>query len=352
MKAGVHSRIDNQETTMHASQPPSPTAGPAGTRRRKLLAAAAAALAPAWPARAQADWPSRPVKLVSPYGAGGASDLSARILGEYLGQVVGQQVVVENKPGAGTRLATELVARAPADGYTVLYVAAPYATAEALYGKMMSYRREQLQPVAMAMRAPLFLIVHAQSPVRTVRDLVAFARSRPGGLNVGSPGAGSQPHLAAELLLRDAGVRGLNVHMRGDAMAYTELLAGRVDATLTAISSALPHIEAGKLRVLGVASEARSPLYPSAPTIREQGFPNVVASGWYGFMVPAATPLQVVARLQAAALRALDDASIRKKLLDIGLEASGATGAEFARFIDSETRKWTAVIRKAGIQVE
>lgn len=329
-------------------------AKPIGFRRRTLVAAAGAGLVPALglQARAQADWPSRPVKLVSPYGAGGASDLSARILGEYLGRVLGQQVVVENKPGAGTRLATELVARAPADGYTVLYVAAPYATAEALYGKMMSYRREQLQPVAMAMRAPLFLIVNAQAPVKTVRELVAYAKTRPSGINFGSPGAGSQPHLAAELLMRDAGMKGLNVHMRGDAMAYTELLGGRVDATLTAISSALPHIEAGKLRVVGVASEARSPLYPAAPTIREQGFPSVVASGWYGFMVPASTPRLVVAKLQSGVLRALDDPAIRKKLLDIGLEAQGATGADFAQFIDRETRKWSEVIRKAGIQVE
>ncbi len=322
------------------------------TRRTVLAAGPAAALGWALPAQAQADWPARPVKLVSPYAAGGASDLSARLLGEYLGRTVGQQFVVENKPGAGTRLATELVARAPADGYTLLYVAAPFATAEALYGKLMSYRRDQLQPVAMAMRAPLFLIVNAQSPMKSVRDLVSFAKTRPGGINFGSPGAGSQPHLAAELLMRDAGMKGLNVHMRGDAMAYTELLAGRVDATLTAISSALPHIEAGKLRVLGVASESRSPLYPSAPTIREQGFPSVVASGWYGFMVPASTPRQIVARLQAAVLRALDDAAIKQKLLEIGLEAQGATGAEFAQFIERETRKWTDVIRKAGIQVE
>ena len=330
------------------------TAKPAGLKRRTLVAAAGAGLVPALglQVRAQADWPSRPVKLVSPYGAGGASDLSARILGEYLARVLGQQIVVENKPGAGTRLATELVARAPADGYTVLYVAAPYATAEALYGKMMSYRREQLQPVAFAMRAPLFLIVNAQSPVKTVRELVEYAKTRPSGINFGSPGAGSQPHLAAELLMRDAGMKGLNVHMRGDAMAYTELLGGRVDATLTAISSALPHIEAGKLRVIGVASEARSALYQSAPTIREQGFPSVVASGWYGFMVPASTPRLVIAKLQSGVLRALEDPGIRKKLLDIGLEASGATGAEFAQFIDRETRKWTDVIRKAGIQVE
>jgi tripartite-type tricarboxylate transporter receptor subunit TctC len=249
---------------------PSPKFQAAGLQRRTVLVTLAAGVAAGSGllAHAQTDWPSRPVKLISPYGAGGASDLSARVLGEYLARELGQQIVVENKPGAGTRVAIEMVARAPADGYTVLYVAAPYATAEALYGKGLSYQRDQLRPIAMAMHAPLFLIVNAQSPVKTVRDLVAYSKTRPGGLNFGSPGAGSQPHLAAELLLRDAGMQGVNVHMRGDAMAYSELLGGRIDATLTAISSALPHIEAGKLRVVGVASEARSPLYPSAPTFR------------------------------------------------------------------------------------
>lgn len=327
---------------------------PTRPQRRTVLATLAAGLASGTGllAHAQADWPTRPVKLISPYAAGGASDLSARVLGEYLGKALGQQFVVENKPGAGTRVGTEFVARAPADGYTVLYVAAPYATAEALYGQGLSYQREQLRPIAMAMHAPLFLIVNAQTPIKTVRDLVAFSKTRPGGINIGTPGAGSQPHLAGELLLREAGMEGINVHMRGDALAYSELLGGRVDATLTAISSALPHITAGKLRVLGVASEKRSALYPSAPTIREQGFPSVVASGWYGFMVPAATPAEVVAKLQAAILRALDDAAIKQKLLDIGLEASGAPGSEFAAYIDEQTRKWTGVIRSANIKID
>lgn len=323
-------------------------------QRRTVLATMAAGLASGTGllAHAQADWPTRPVKLISPYAAGGASDLSARVLGEYLAKVLGQQFVVENKPGAGTRLGTEFVARAPADGYTVLYVAAPYATAEALYGKGLSYQREQLRPIAMAMHAPLFLIVNAQTQIKGVRDLVAFAKTRPGGINIGTPGAGSQPHLAGELLLREAGIEGINVHMKGDSVAYSELLGGRLDATLTAISTALPHIAAGKLRVLGVASEKRSALYPAAPTIREQGFQGVVASGWYGFMVPAATPGDVVAKLQAAILRALDDSTIKQKLLDLGLEASGAPGAKFATYIDDQTRKWTGVIRDANIKID
>ncbi|MET0274372.1 MAG: tripartite tricarboxylate transporter substrate binding protein [Phenylobacterium sp.] len=322
------------------------------TRRALLAAAASASAGPYTAALAQSDWPSRPVRLISPYGAGGANDISARILGEYLKGPLGQQFVVENKPGAGTRIANEMVARAAPDGYTVLYVAAPYATAEALYGKLPFDPRKDLKPVAMAALAPLFLIVNSQSQFKTLKDLVAYGKSRPEGLTFASPGAGSQPHLAAQLLFRDAGVKGLNVHMRGDAVAYTELLAGRVDATLTAITTALPHIEAGKLRVLGVASAAPSGVYPQAPTLRQQGYPNVVASGWYGFMLPGATPAGITARLQMAVLRALGDPGIKSKLLTQGLDAHGLPAAEFGKFIEDENRKWTDVIRKAGIKGE
>ena len=242
--------------------------------RRTLLGTAAACLAAGsiLPARAE-NWPSRYVRLVSPYGAGGANDISLRILAEYLGNRLGQQFIVENRPGAGTRLANEFVAHAAADGYTFLYAAAPYATAEALFGKLTYDPRKDLQPVAMAVMAPIFLIINAEAPFRNLQELIAYGKSRPDGLTFASPGVGSQPHLAAELLFRDAGVKGLNIPFRGDAMAYTELLAGRVDATLTAISTALPYIETGKLRVLGVASAERSPLYPQAPSCASRALP-------------------------------------------------------------------------------
>ena len=321
------------------------------TRRTLLGTIAGLAAASGLPARAQSDWPSRPVRLVSPYGAGGANDISLRILAEQLERRLGQRFIVENKPGAGTRVANESVARAAADGYTFLYAAAPYATAEALYGKL-NYERKDLQHVAMAVAAPIFLIINAQAPFKTLPELIAYGKSQPDGLTFGSPGAGSQPHLAAELLFREAGVKGLNVPFRGDNMAYTELLAGRIDATLTAISTALPHIQSGALRVLGVASVARSPIYPEALTLREQGLPSVVAAGWFGFMAPAATPRGIVDRLQDEVIRALADPEVKQKLLVQGLEARGGTAAEFGQFIDDETRKWSELIRAAGLKGE
>lgn len=321
--------------------------------RRTLLATAAAGFAAGLgvTARAEDNWPSRLVRLISPYGAGGANDISLRILAEYIGHRLGQQFIVENRPGAGTRLANESVAHASPDGYTFLYVAAPYATAEALYGKL-NYERKELQPVAMAVTAPIFLLISADAPFKTLPELIAYGKSQPNGLTFASPGAGSQPHLAAELLFRDAAVKGMNVPFRGNSMAYTELLAGRVDATITAISTALPHVESGKFRVLGVAAAEPSAIYPQAPTLREQGLPNVVASGWYGFMAPAATPRAIVNRFQDEIVRALGDPEVKQKLLIQGLEARGGTAAEFQKFIDDETRKWGELIRQAGLKGE
>ncbi|ANV99820.1 Bug family tripartite tricarboxylate transporter substrate binding protein [Bradyrhizobium icense] len=322
--------------------------------RRTLLGTIAAAFAtgPGLPAFAEGNWPTRLVRLVSPYGAGGANDISLRMLAEQLGRSLNQQFIVENKPGAGTRIANELVARAAPDGYTFLYAAAPYATAEALFGQLKYDPRKDLRPVAMAVMAPIFLIVNAKARFKNLQELIAYGKSQPDGLTFASPGAGSQPHLAAELLLRDAGVKGLNVQYRGDAMAYTELLAGRVDATLTAISTALPHIQSGDFRVLGVASAERSAIYPQAPTLRERGFPNVVASGWYGFMAPSATPQPIVERMQQEINRALADPEVKQKLPAQGLEARAGSATEFGKFIDDETRKWGEVIRAAGLKGE
>jgi tripartite-type tricarboxylate transporter receptor subunit TctC len=304
------------------------------------------------PAGAQASWPDKTVRLISPYGAGGSNDISARILAEQLGKRLGQQFIVDNKPGAGTRLGNELVARAAPDGNTLLYAAAPYATVETLYGKLSYDPRKDLRAVSLAVIAPVFLIVNADSPFKTTADLVAYGKNKPEGLTFASPGSGSGPHLAAELFFKEAGVKGLNVHFRGDATAYTELLAGRVDATMTAITSALPHIQAGKLRVLGVSSEQRSPIHPSAPTLREQGFAKVVGYGWFGLMAPAATPQRIVDRLSEEVKAILTDAVVKQKLAGLGLQAQGSSPAEFAAFIDQEMARWAEVIRIAGIKGE
>ena len=325
------------------------------TRRAFLAHAAILPCAGVWSCCASAQavlpWPDRLVRLVSPYGAGGSNDTSARMLAERLGQRLGQQFIVENKPGAGTRVGNELVARAAPDGYTVLFAAAPYATVESLYGKLSYDPRKDLRAVSLAITAPVFLIVNADSPFKTTADLVAYGKAnKERGLTFASPGSGSGPHLTAELFFREAGVKGLNVHFRGDATAYTELLAGRVDATMTAITSALPHIQAGKLRVLAVASEQRSPIHAAAPTLIEQGYANVVGYGWFGFMVPAATPQRIVNRLATEVNAILADEAMKQRLIALGLQPRGTTPAEFTVFLDKEMERWSAIIKQAGIK--
>lgn len=297
-------------------------------------------------------WPARPIRLIAPYGAGGSNDILTRLLGEALAPRLGQNLVVENKAGAGTRIANELVARAAPDGYTVLHAAAPIAIGEALYPKLPYDLKKDFEPVVSTAIAPLFLIVNAAAPYRTVAEFVEYGRSRPDGLTFGSPGAGSAPHLTAELLLRAAGAKGVIAQFKGDAPAYTELLAGRIDATLTAISTAVPHIQAGKLRVLAVANEERTPLYPQAPTIRESGHPSVVGYGWYGLLVPAGTPPAIVQRLNTETNAVLGDAGLRQKAEAVGLQLRGGSAAEFATFMGSETRKWAQVIKAANIIAE
>ncbi|HLU78160.1 MAG TPA: tripartite tricarboxylate transporter substrate binding protein [Burkholderiaceae bacterium] len=317
-----------------------------------LLGCAASLMLAAAPAGAQGDWPSRSFRIVSPYGAGGPNDLAARLIGEELGKRLGQSVVVENKVGAGTAIGNHYVAKAPADGYTLLFAAAPYSTLEALNGKLSYDPNKDLLPVAKVAAAPLFLIVNADSPYKTVQDLVRAGSEKPEGLTMGSPGHGSLPHLSQELFLRDAGVKGVVVQYKGDVAAYTDLIAGRLDATLTAITAALPHIEAGKLRVLGVASEQPSAIYPDAKPLKDQGLANVVASGWYGFMVPAGTDQASIDRLDKEINEILQQPEVKQRMLSMGLEITAGDQKEFQRFIQSEMQKWAGVIKDAGIKAQ
>ncbi|WP_354682607.1 tripartite tricarboxylate transporter substrate binding protein [Cupriavidus necator] len=315
-----------------------------------LLLAAAPALVPR-AARAQG-YPGRTVRLISPYGPGGSNDTSARLLAGALSRKYGQQFVVENKPGAGTRVANETLARAAPDGYTLLWAAAPFAINTAAGLPQQYDIHKDFVAVGPRVIGPLFLIVKADSPVRSVADFVRMARAKAQGVTFASPGAGSGPHLTAELFAVQAKFKALNVHYRGDATAYTELLAGRVDATLTAITSALPFIKAGQLRVLAVASEQRTPVYPDALTFAEQGFPGVTGYGWFGLMAPAGTPAAIVGQLNRDASAVLAGADVRNKLAALGLQPEPGDSPAFAQFIDAEVRKWGAVIKASGLVLE
>ena len=318
----------------------------AGTRVLGLTALAHA------PAGQASTWPSHSVKVVCPYGPGGGSDVSLRVLTQKLGEHYQQSFVVENKPGASTRMGYEAVARAAGDGYSLLYAAATYATVEALFGKLNYDPRKDLLPIVHVGTVPLFLIVNASSPVQSVADLVQLARSRAQGMTFATPAAGSVPHLACELFMREAKAPGLCVHLKGDAASFTELLAGRVDACFTGITAALPHIKAGSLRVLATSSPQRNTTYPQAATTAELGLPKVQGSAWYGFMAPKGTAADTIASLNQSLNTLLHDAPTKARLLELGVETRGGTPAEFAQFIAQESKRWANVIAQAKIVAE
>ena len=297
-------------------------------------------------------WPAKPVRIISPYGAGGANDISIRIIAREFETKYGQRFIVENKPGAGTRIATETVARAADDGYTFMWAAAPIAITAAAGIKTPYDIHKDFVAIGPRLTAPIFLTVNSSSPVHTVADFAKMAREKKDGVTFASPGSGSAPHLTAELFGIKGRFKVTNVHYRGDATAYTDLVGGRVDAALTAITAALPFVRSGKLRVIAVASESRSQVYPEAPTFAEGGVPDVVGYGWYGFVAPAGTPSAVVQQLKKDATQVLQTPAVVRQLLDLGLEPPPPTDTQFAAFIDAEVQKWSSVIKTAGIVLD
>ena len=297
-------------------------------------------------------WPTKPVRIISPYGPGGANDISIRIIAKEIETKYGQRFIIENKPGAGTRIANETAARAPADGYTFMWAAAPFAITAAAGIKTPYDIHKDFVAFGPRVIAPIFLTVNASSPVHTVADFVKMARQNKDGVTFASPGSGSAPHLTAELFGIKGQFKVTNVHYRGDATAYTDLVGGRVDAALTAITSALPFVKSGKLRVIAVASESKSAVFPDAPTFAEGGVPGVVGYGWYGFVAPAGTPSAIVQQLSEAVTKVLQDPAVARQLVVLGLEPQPSTNTSFAAFIDAEVRKWSSVIKTAGIVLE
>ena len=320
-------------------------------RRRLLAGLAAATPLSLWgPAHAQGAWPERTVRIVSPYGAGGSNDISARLFAERFGKRMGQQFNVENKPGAGTRLANEFVARAPADGTTLLYAAAPFAVVESLYGKLSYDPGRDFQPVTLALVAPVFLIVNAELPVKTVAEFIKYAKSKPQGINIGSP-APLGPALTGELFMKEAGIQGLSVHFRDDAPPTPNCWPG---AWTRPSPPSPPRCRTS--RPASCASsrwpETTQPIEPQVPTFAEAGFPNIVGYGWFGFIVPRGTPAAVVDKLSAETNAVLAEPDFKARMLQLGLQPRGGTPAEFAAFIVRETRKWSDVIRVAGVKGE
>jgi tripartite-type tricarboxylate transporter receptor subunit TctC len=296
------------------------------------------------------EFPARPLRFVVGQAPGGATDIVARLVASKLTEVLGQNVVVENRTGAAGSIAAAGVARGPADGYSVLVVSSSYSINPSLYASLPFDPLKDLAPVSLLAQAPFLLVVHPSVPARSVKELIALARTRPDVLTYGSGGMGSSGHMAGALFELGSGVRITHVPYKGAGQALVDVLAGQITFTFASVLSSLPHVKQQRLRALGVTGVKRSPALPQVPTIAEAGVPGYATTTWYGLLVPAATPQAVVERLAAATRTAISSAEIRDRLLADGAEPAGSTPAEFRQHLNAEVAKWAKVTRSAGIK--
>ena len=325
--------------------------------RRRLLALAAAApvLAVGRTTAAQAPslpgWPNRFVKLVVPFTPGGGIDGIGRILGARLSEMWGQQVVIENKPGAGGNIASEFVARSAPDGYTIYITAAGLAVNRYLFASINYDPLADFAPVTLICLFPNLLVVPNSSQVRSVNDLLALAKNNPGKVTFASPGHGSSPHMSGELFKYLAKVDLTHVPYRGASPAYTDVIAGRVDCTFAVMASGLPLVRSGQLRALGVTTAARVAAAPEVPTIAEAGVPGYDTSSWFAFFVPAKTPPEIIRKMHADTVAALAEPQIRAKLDALGVVVVGSTPEQLGTHLKAEMERWAPVIKAANIRV-
>jgi len=298
-------------------------------------------------------YPSKPVRMIVAYPPGGGTDIVGRMVAQKLGEALGQPVVVENRGGASGNIGTELAARAVPDGYTVLMGnVAPNAINVSLFRNLPYDPVADFAPVTLVASTPNILVVHPTTPARTVKEVIALAKAKPGALNFASAGVGSSSHLAGELFRILAGADIVHVPYKGAGPAMVDVLSGQVQLYFATMPAAMPHVKSGKLAPVAVTSARRSQALPGLPTIAESGVSGYEASTWYGLLAPARTPGAAVARLHEGVVKILADAAVREKLADQGFEPVGDSPGEFAAYIKSEIAKWGKVIRDAGIRPE
>ena len=297
-------------------------------------------------------YPSKPIRIVVGFTPGGGVDINARLLAPKLAEDFGQQVIVENRPGAGTNIANELVARAAPDGYTLLINTAAVAINMSLYKKVGYDALRDFAPLSLFSMSPNILVVHVSVPVKNVKELVALAKSRPGELNFSSAGAGTTQHLAGELFNLRAGTKMVHVPYRGSAPSLTALISGEVELTYANIPAISAHVKAGRLRPLANLGPKRSDQLPEVPTIREAGIKGVEVVVWYGVLAPAATPRDIVVKLADAIARAARSPDTRQRLQDLGAEPVGNTPEEFGKLLREEVARWAEVVRVSGARAD
>jgi len=319
---------------------------------KHFIAAGFAALALAQPAAAQSEYPNKTVRLVVPFAPGGSTDTLARIMAEQLQGELGQTVIVENKPGAGGNIGGDLVAKSPADGYTVLVSAAGMIVINpSLYASMPYDPLTDLAPVTLLASEHSLMAVPASLPIKSVKDLIAYAKSKPKDVSYGSPGNGTPAHLGGELFNQLAGTTLAHIPYKGSGPAINDLIAGQTTMMVDNMPALLPHVQSGRLRAIAVASEKRVATVPDVPTAIESGLKGYVITAWKGLMVPAGTPRAVIDKLHAAAVKVLAKPDVRKRLLDLGAEPAGTTPEQYAKQIKAETASWAALVKSTGTKM-
>lgn len=323
-------------------------------KRSLLLAAAtlAAAAATAPLAFAQGGYPDKPIRIVVPYTPGGFNDTLARTVGAKLQTAWGQPVTVDNRPGGATVIGIDAVAKAPPDGYTLLIVPFSFAVNPSIFAKLPYDAQKDFAPVTLAATTANLLVVPAASPLNSVKDLIAAAKTRPGGMSYASTGIGSSNHLSMEKFKQMAGVDITHVPYKGSAPAVTDLIGGQVQVMFDNISNVLPHVRSGKLKVLAVTTPQRSPLVPEVPTVIEAGVPGYEVGVWFGIAAPAGTPRPIVDKLNAEIVKILHQPDVKEKFTALGVEAVGSSVEQFNAHLAQQRTMWAKVVRDAGVTPE
>ena len=298
-------------------------------------------------------YPAKPIRIIVPFPPGGIADLFARVIGQKFGETWGQPGVVENRPGAGGNIGAEIVAKSPADGYTLVTGSiGTHAVNVSIFSKLAYDPIRDFAPVALIMEAEGLLVLHPSVPVKSVKELIALAKARPGQIAYASAGHGTASHLAGELFKSLAKVDMVHVPYKGNVPALTDLIAGQTSLLFATMPTALPHVQSGRLKALAVASIARSPAAPQLPTIAESALPGYAVTNWIGFFAPAGTPRDVVTKLNAEVVRVMQAPDIQKRLATEGAKFSPWTPDQFAAFVKAEISKWAKVVKEAGIRVD
>jgi tripartite-type tricarboxylate transporter receptor subunit TctC len=301
---------------------------------------------------AQSAYPNKPIRMIVPFPPGGPTDVLGRIVAQKLSESLGQQVVIENRPGASGMIGAEMVAKAPPDGYTLLTNASLHVINPSLYPQMNFDALRDFAPVSLIAQVPLILVVNPGLPAKSVAELIALGKAQPNLLNFGSSGNATAPHLAGESFKIATGVQMQHVPYKGSAPALTDLIGGQVQLIFDSMPSAMPHVKSGKIKALAVTTAKRSPTVPDLPTIAESGVPGFAISTWYGVWAPAGTPRDIVNKISAEIATALQQPAVRERLASLGAEPVGNTPDEFAAYCQSELPKWAKIVRESGAKVD